>query len=69
MATESGLVKASANQHTVSLGAAALNQLKEWDPAWAEPTGKMATNPWMDGILPIKFTELVSGGLNAHAQT
>jgi hypothetical protein len=26
---------------------------------------KMTTNPWMDGILPIKLIELVSVGLNA----
>jgi alkylhydroperoxidase/carboxymuconolactone decarboxylase family protein YurZ len=65
MATESGQAKASANQHPVSLWAAALNQLKEWDRAWAEHTVKMTTNPWMDGILPVKFIELVSVGLNA----
>ena len=65
MATESGQAKASANQQPVSLWAAALNQLKEWDPAWAEHTVKITTNAWMDGILPIKFIELVSVGLNA----
>ena len=65
MATESGQAKASANQQPESLWATALNQLKEWDPAWAEHTVKMTTNPWMDGILPIKFIELVSVGLNA----
>ena len=65
MATESGQAKASANQQPVSLWTAALNQLKEWDPAWADQTVKMTTNPWMDGILPIKFIELVSVGLNA----
>jgi alkylhydroperoxidase/carboxymuconolactone decarboxylase family protein YurZ len=65
MATESGQAKASANEQTVSLWAAALNQLKEWDPAWAKHTVKMTTNPWMDGILPVKFIELVSVGLNA----
>jgi alkylhydroperoxidase/carboxymuconolactone decarboxylase family protein YurZ len=65
MATEGGQAKASANQQPVSLWAAALNQLKEWDPAWAEHTVKMTTNPWMDGILPFKFIELVSVDLNA----
>ena len=50
MATESGQAKASANQQSVSPWAAALNQLKEWDPAWAEHTVKMTTNPWMNGI-------------------
>jgi len=65
MATEGRQAKASANEQPVSLWAAALNQLKEWDPAWAEHTVKMTTNPWMDGILPVKFIELVSIGLNA----
>ena len=65
MATESGQAKASANQQPAGLWVEALNQLKEWDPAWAEHTVKMTTNPWMDGILPIKFIELVSVGLNA----
>ena len=65
MATEGGQAKASANQQPVSLWVAALNQLKEWDPAWAEHTVKMTTNPWVDGVLPVKFIELVSVGLNA----
>ena len=65
MTTESGQAKASANQQPASPWAAALNQLKEWDPAWAEHTVKMTTNPWTDGILPVKFIELVSVGLNA----
>jgi alkylhydroperoxidase/carboxymuconolactone decarboxylase family protein YurZ len=65
MATESGQAKASVNQQPQSLWATALNQLKKWDPAWAEPTVKMTTNPWTDGILPLKFVELVSVGLNA----
>src|SRR5258708_19430267 len=65
MATESGQAKASTNQQPVSPWAAALNQLKEWDPAWAEHSVKVTTNPWMDGILPVKFIELISVGLNA----
>ena len=65
MATESGQAKASANEQPLSPWAAALNQLKEWDPAWAEHAVKMTTNPWMDGVLPVKFIELVSVGLNA----
>jgi alkylhydroperoxidase/carboxymuconolactone decarboxylase family protein YurZ len=43
----------------------ALAQLFEWDPAWAETCVKMTTNPWTTGILPRKFIELVSVGLNA----
>ena len=64
MATESGQAKASVNHRPENLWAAALNQLKKWVPAWAEHTVKMTTNPWTDGILPIKFVELVSVGLN-----
>lgn len=40
-------------------------QLQAWDPAWAEICSKMSTNPWTTGILPCKFVELVSIGLNA----
>jgi len=65
MATESGQAKASTNQPHESSWAAALNQLREWDPAFAEQTVKMTTGPWTDGILPVKFVELVSVGLNA----
>ena len=65
MATESGQAKATANEQPVSPWAAALNQLREWDPEWAEHCVKMTTNPWTDGILPIKFIELVSIALNA----
>ncbi len=62
---ESGQAKAPANQQLASPWAAALNQLKEWDPAWAEHALKMTTNPWTDGILPVKFIELISVGINA----
>src|SRR5215470_13544271 len=65
MATESGQAKASANQQQISPWAAALNQLREWDPAWAEQSVTMTTDPWKDGILPVKFVELVCIGLNA----
>lgn len=44
---------------------AALAQLREWDPVWAETCGKMSTNPWATGVLPRKFVELLSVGLNA----
>jgi len=65
MATESGQAKASANEQPLSPWAAALNQLREWDPAWAEQCVHITTNPWTDGVLPVKFIELVSVGLNA----
>ena len=65
MATESGQAKASAKEQPLSPWAAALDQLQKWDPEWAEQCVEITTNPWKDGILPIKFIELVSVGLNA----
>lgn len=44
---------------------AALSKLSEWDPAWAATCVKMTTNSWTAGVLPRKFIELVSVGLNA----
>ena len=43
----------------------ALDQLREWDPGWAEACAKMTTNPWTSGVLPRKFVELVGVALNA----
>ena len=43
----------------------ALVRLREWDPKWAALCEKMATNPWVNGVLPRKFIELVSVALNA----
>ena len=43
----------------------AFETLREWDPKWAEACCKTATNPWSSGVLPHKFIELVSVGLNA----
>ncbi len=44
---------------------AALDQLRAWEPKWADTCEKMSTNPWTSGVLPRKFVELVSVGLNA----
>ncbi len=44
---------------------AALEHLRAWDPAWAATCLRMTTNPWVTGVLPRKFIELVSVGLNA----
>ncbi len=44
---------------------AAVSQLREWDPAWAESCAKMSTNPWRQGVLPLRLVELISVGLNA----
>src|SRR5258707_13810924 len=68
MATNSGLPKVPSTDNSASPWGAALNQLREWDAAWAERCVKMTTNPSTDGILPAKFVELVSVGLNASRQ-
>ena len=44
---------------------AALDTLREWDANWAELCFKMSTSPWTHCVLPCKFIELVSVGLNA----
>ena len=43
----------------------ALLRLQEWDAKWAALCERMATNPWVNGVLPRKFIELVSVALNA----
>jgi len=65
MMTKSGIVEDSASGHSISPWDAALNKLREWDPAWAEQCVKMTTSPWTRGVLPLKFIELVCVGLNA----
>jgi alkylhydroperoxidase/carboxymuconolactone decarboxylase family protein YurZ len=44
---------------------AAFEQLRGWDPTWAETCCKMTNNPWNSGVLPRKFIELVGVALNA----
>ena len=44
---------------------AAIDQLREWDPEWAETCLKMTTNPWSAGVLPRKTVELISVALSA----
>lgn len=44
---------------------AAVAQLRDWDPAWAETCVKMSTNPWTSGVLPRKTVELIGVALNA----
>ena len=43
---------------------AALAQLRQWDPTWAEQCDRMATNPWTSGVLPRKTVELVGLAFN-----
>lgn len=45
---------------------AALEQLREWDPAWAAACERMTTNPWRSGVLPRKLVELIGVMLNAQ---
>lgn len=42
-----------------------VNQLREWDPVWAEACVKVSVNPWKSAVLSEKFIELVCVGLNA----
>jgi len=43
----------------------AREQLRQWDPKWAETCSKMSTNPWSSGVLGRKLVELICVGLNA----
>lgn len=43
----------------------ALEQLREWDPAWAQTCERMTTNPWRSGVLPPKLVELIGVAMNA----
>ncbi len=43
----------------------ALDQLRQWDPKWAEACVKMSTNPWTGGVLPRKLVELIGVAINA----
>lgn len=53
------------NPATGPWNSAAVEQLRAWEPQWAEACVKMTTNPWTNGVLSRKFVELVSVGLNA----
>jgi alkylhydroperoxidase/carboxymuconolactone decarboxylase family protein YurZ len=44
---------------------AAIEQLRAWDPSWADVCLRMTVNPWRSGILPRRLVELISVGLNA----
>ena len=43
----------------------ALDLLRDWDASWLAISATMTSNPWIGGILPRKFTELVGVALNA----
>lgn len=43
----------------------AFDRLRSWDPSWATICATMTNNPWVGGVLPRKFVELVGVALNA----
>jgi alkylhydroperoxidase/carboxymuconolactone decarboxylase family protein YurZ len=43
----------------------AFDQLRQWDPAWADTCARMANDPWRSGVLSRKLVELIGVGLNA----
>ena len=42
---------------TQNNGRLPLDQLGEWDSDWARKYRKMSTNPWSNGVLPVKLGE------------
>ena len=42
-----------------------LAKLHEWDPDWGEKYRRMSTNPWSNGVLPVKLIELICLALNS----
>ena len=67
MASKDNIGSAPTGDRSLETGAwdAALNQLREWDPEWAETCVKMTTNPWTSTVLPRKTVELIGVALNA----
>ena len=53
--------------HTSDAGpwSRAIDQLRAWDPKWAEAVERLSTNPWTSGVLSRKFGELGGVGLSA----
>ena len=45
-------------------GDSIVDKVSEWDADWAEKYFRMATNPWTNGILPVKEIELVCIAIN-----
>jgi alkylhydroperoxidase/carboxymuconolactone decarboxylase family protein YurZ len=46
---------------------AALGQLRDWDPKWAETCMNMSTNPWTSGVLPHKTVEFMAAEIMIYA--
>jgi alkylhydroperoxidase/carboxymuconolactone decarboxylase family protein YurZ len=49
---------------TTAFGSAKLDQFAEWDADWAKKYRAIASNPWTNGILPVKTIELICIALN-----
>src|SRR5579864_3915129 len=43
----------------------ALDQQRAWDAGWTQACLKMTTDPWTNGILPLKEVELICVAVNA----
>ena len=67
MASKDNIGTAPAGEHAHETGPweAALSQIREWDPVWADACAKMTTNPWSSAVLPRKTVELISLAINA----
>jgi alkylhydroperoxidase/carboxymuconolactone decarboxylase family protein YurZ len=39
--------------------------MRDWEPSWSAICATMTENPWVNGVLPAKFIELVGVALNA----
>ena len=65
MSTEVRRAEAPAGSEAADWWSVSLGRLREWDAAWAEQSLAMTSDPWTEGILPVKFVELVSIGLHA----
>ena len=48
---------------------ASLAKLREWAPAWADQCFGLTTNPWTNGILPLKTIELICIAVTPRARS
>ena len=46
----------------------AVEELREWDPMWAETCLKMTTNPSTSAVLPRKTVEMISVALKLRTE-
>src|SRR5262245_9165559 len=55
----------SGQQHDGGPWDSVLARLREWDAQGVDPLVKVSTNPWTNGVLPVKTVELICVALNA----